>query len=199
MSLWLGVILVLVAFGVFGSAQGFGIIYRLFTFLFMPLAVFAAFGLTRFVNGGSRIRHSTKISLAVAFLFVIVFALSFQSYSAVVENNNFLGGEWGFKPSDLSASNWVNVTLPSNATFLGDSHVYGLFAYFGIKPNINSGYAYLTGISAWNGEPFFTYELMSKNGYDIIAYGEPLPVDWSTKLSYAMSLVYSNGNDKLWV
>jgi hypothetical protein len=199
MSLWLGVILVLVAFGVFGSAQGFGIIYRLFTFLFMPLAVFAAFGLTRFVKGGSRIRHSTKISLAVAFLFVIVFALSFQSYSAVVENNNFLGGEWGFKPSDLSASNWVNVTLPSNATFLGDSHVYGLFAYFGIKPNINSGYAYLTGISAWNGEPFFTYELMSKNGYDIIAYGEPLPVDWSTKLSYAMSLVYSNGNDKLWV
>ena len=121
LSLWLGVPLVLVAFAVFGSTQGFGIIYRLFTFLFMPLGVFAAFGLIRFVNGGSRIRHATKISLAVAFLFVIVFALSFQSYSAVVENNNFLGGEWGFKPSDLSASRWVNSTLPSNTTFLGDS------------------------------------------------------------------------------
>jgi hypothetical protein len=199
MSLWLGVILVLVAFGVFGSTQGFGIIYRLFTFLFMPLAVFASFGLIRFVKGGSRIRHATKISFAVAFLFVIVFALSFQSYSAVVENNNFLGGEWGFKPSDLSASSWVNATLPTNTTFLGDSHVYGLFAYFGIKPNINYGYAYLTGVSVWNGEPLFTYDLMSKNGYDIIAYGEPLPADWSTKLNYGMSLVYSNGNDKLWV
>ena len=199
MSLWLGVILVLIAFGVFGSTQGFGIIYRLFTFLFMPLAVFASFGLIRFVKGGSRIRHAIKISFAVAFLFVIVFALSFQSYSAVVENNNFLGGEWGFKPSDLSASSWVNATLPSNITFLGDSHVYGLFNYFGIKPNINYGYAYLIGVSAWNGEPLFTYDLMSKNGYDIIAYGEPLPADWSTKLNYDMSLVYSNGNDKLWV
>ena len=108
LSLWLGVPLVLAAFGVFGSTQGFGIIYRLFTFIFMPLAVFAAFGLTRFVKGGNRIRHATKISLAVGFMFVIVFALSFQSYSAVVENNNFLGGEWGFKPSDLSAASWVN-------------------------------------------------------------------------------------------
>ena len=199
LSLWLGVPLVLIAFSVFGTSLGFGPMYRLFTFLFMPLAVFAAFGLTNFIKGGNRIRHATKISLAVAFLFVIVFALSFQSYSAVVENNNFLGGEWGFKPSDLSASSWVNAALPSNTTFLGDSHVYGLFAYFGTKPNINSGYAYLTGVSAWNGEPLFTYNLMSKNGYDIIAYGEPLPADWSTKLSYDMSLVYSNGNDKLWV
>ena len=89
----------------------------------MPLGVFAAFALIKFVNGGSRIRHVTKISLSVAFLFVIVFALSFQSYSAVVENNNFLGGEWGFKPSDLSASRWVNATLPSNTAFLGDSKV----------------------------------------------------------------------------
>ena len=199
LSLWLGVPLVLAAFGVFGSTQGFGIIYRLFTFLFMPLSVFAAFGLTRFIKGGSRIRHATKISLAVACLFVIVFALSFQSYSAVVENNNFLGGEWGFKPSDLSASSWVNASLPANSSFLGDSKTYGIFRYFGIKPNIYDGYAYLTGVSAWNGEPLFTYSLMSKNGYDIIAYGEPLPADWSTKLNYEMSLVYSNGNDKFWV
>jgi hypothetical protein len=199
LSLWLGVPLVLIAFSVFGTSLGFGSMYRLFTFLFMPLAVFAAFGLIRFIKGGNRIRHVTKISFAVAFLFVIVFALSFQSYSAVVENNNFLGGEWGFKPSDLTASRWVNASLPANTTFLGDSHVYGLFNYFGIKPNINYGYAYLTGVSEWNGEPLFTYNLMYKNGYDIIAYGEPLPADWSTKLNYGMSLVYSNGNDKLWV
>ncbi len=199
LSLWLGVPLVLVAFAVFGTTQGFGVMYRLFTFLFMPLGVFAAFGLITFIKGGSRIRHATKISLSVALLFVIVFALCFQSYSAVVENNNFLGGEWGFRPSDLSASRWVNAILPSNTTFLGDSKAYGLFQYFGLKPNINYGYAYLTGSSTWNGEPIFTYTLMSKNGYDIIAYGEPLPSDWSTKLSNDMSLVYSNGNDKVWV
>ncbi len=199
LSLWLGVPLVLVAFSVFGAGQGIGLVYRLFTFLFMPLGVFAAFALIRFVKGGSRIRHATKISLAFAFLFVIVFALSFQSYSAVVEHNNFLGGEWGFKQSDLSASRWVNSTLPSNTTFLGDSKVYGLFGYFGLKPNIYYGYAYLTGVSTWNGEPLFTYSLMSKNGYDLALYGEPLPADWSAKLSNGMSLVYSNGNDKLWI
>jgi hypothetical protein len=199
LSLWLGVPLVLVAFSVFGAGQGIGLVYRLFTFLFMPLAVFAAFGLIRFVKGGSKIRHAAKIYLAVALLFVIVFALSFQNYSAVVDHNNFLGGEWGFKPSDLSASRWVNAALPSNTTFLGDSRVYGLFRYFGLKPNINYGYAYLTGVSTWNGEPLFTYNLMSKNGYDLALYGEPLPANWSTKLSYDMSLVYSNGNDKLWL
>jgi hypothetical protein len=199
LSLWLGVPLMLVAFGVFGATQGFGIVYRLFTFLFMPLGVFAASAMIKFVNGTSKIRRVAKISLSVAFVFVIVSALSFQSYAAVVENNNFLGGEWGFKPSDLSASRWVNATLPSNTTFLGDSKTYGLFQYFGIKPDINSGYAYLTGRSNWNGEPIFTYSLMLKNGYDIIAYGEPLPEGWSNKLSNGMSLVYSNGNDKLWV
>ena len=189
LSLWLGVPLVLAAFGVFGSTQGFGIIYRLFTFIFMPLAVFAAFGLTRFIKGGNRIRHATKISLAVAFLFVIVFALSFQSYAAVVENNNFLGGEWGFKPSDLCAASWVNASLPAN-TSLGDSKTYGIFQYFGLKPNITYGYAYLIGVSTWNGEPLFTYNLMSKNGYDIIAYGEPLTGDWSkTELRHVACLL----------
>jgi hypothetical protein len=199
LSLWLGVPLVLIAFSVFGTSLGFGLMYRLFTFLFMPLGVFAAFALIKLVNGTSKVRHVAKISLSVAFMFMIVSALSFQSYSAVVENNNFLGGEWGFKPSDLSASRWVNATLPLNTAFLGDSKTYGLFQYFGIKPDINSGYAYLTGRSNWNGEPIFTYSLMSKNGYDIIAYGEPLPSDWSSKLGNDMSLVYSNGNDKLWV
>lgn len=199
LSLWLGVPMILIAFSVFGTSLGFGLLYRLFTFLFMPLGVFAAFALIKFVNGTSKVRRVTKISLSIAFIFVIVSALSFQSYEAVVENNNFLGGEWGFKPSDLSASRWVNMTLPSNNAFLGDSKAYGIFQYFGLKPDINSGYAYLTGRSNWNGEPIFTYSLMLKNGYDIIAYGEPLPADWYSKLSNGMSLVYSNGNDKLWV
>ncbi len=199
LSLWIGVPLALLAFSVFGAGQGIGLVYRLFTFLFMPLSVFAAFGVIRFVRGGNKVRRVTKVSLAIGFMFVVVFALCFQSYSAVVENNNFLGGEWGFKLSDLSASSWINASLPANATFLGDSHVWGLFRYFGVKSNIDSGYAYLIGVSAWNGEPLFTYSLMSKNGYDLALYGEPLPADWSAKLSNDMSLVYSNGNDKLWI
>jgi hypothetical protein len=198
MSLWLGVPVVLIAFSVFGNVLGFGIMYRLFTFLFMPLSVFAAFALLRMVTGGGRMRHVAKVSLTLSLLVAIVFALSMQSYSAVVDNSNFLGGEWGFKPSDISVSKWVNSSLPSNTTFQGDSKVYGLFSYYGLKPDINSGYAFLTGLSNWNGEAFFTYHLMSKNGYDIIAYGEPLPADWSNKLS-GMSLVYSNGNDQFWV
>jgi len=199
LSLWLGVPSALVGFSLFGASQGIGLIYRLFTFLYMPVGVFAAFALIRFVNGGGRVRHVAKTSLTVAFLVMIVFALSFQSYAAVVENNNILGGEWGYKPSDLSASSWVNATLPSNTTISGDSKTEGLLYYFGLKTNVAFGYAYLTGTETWNGEPLLTYSLMSQNGYDLLLYGEPLPADWSTKLSNDLSLVYSNGNDNLWL
>ena len=198
--LWLGVPSALLGFSLFAASSGIGIVYRLFTFLYMPVGVFAAFALIKFINGGSKARHAAKTSLIVAFLVMIVFALFFQSYAAVVENNNILGGgEWGFKPSDVSAASWVNATLPSNTTISGDSKTYGVFSYFGLKTNVDFGYAYLTGTETWNGEPLLTYSLMSQNGYDLNLYGEPLPANWSTNLSNDLSLVYSNGNDQLWL
>ncbi len=211
MAIWISVPVGLFGFAVFATDQGV-VLYRLFTFLYQPVAIFSSIALIGFLKftlaksnnklfkGTSPILHRLAKSLVVAVIVVICLLSSYQSFAAVVQNQNLLGGQWAYKPSDLSAGFWTNASLPVNATISGDTKIqYLLGEYLGLSVNVDQGYTFLTSkLGQPPSTPLVTYQSMNQNGYNLFLYGEPLQANWQSALTQHSSLVYDNGNDKIW-
>ncbi len=201
-SSWFAATLALLVYTVIGTPNGVFLIYRLFTFVYAPVAIFAALALVS-LFGSRKVRFFiARRTLLVAIVVGIVLASSYMSYASVVGKENLLAGHYAYTQSDFASAQFVGLTLPSNSTLASDYMISDLYSsYFGISVNVNQGYKYLQGVDQLGLSPsemLLTYSLMSTQGYDLNIYGFPIPTNWSESLSKQSSLVFNNGNEMIW-
>lgn len=198
---WLALMLGLEAFVVFGGLGGVIFVARLLVFVYPPVTILASVAIAKYATGNNN-GLSRKI-LAMSLTTLVIFLSVFQSYSAIVGNENVLGAQWNFKPSDIAGASYSKFHLPSNVTLAGDYREVSLFfGYYGINMTGSSSlaaYAYLSGSNqGLKPQLLVTYKLMQLDGFVIIAYGWSLPSNWTSVLTNNSSLVYNNGNTMLW-
>jgi hypothetical protein len=203
LAIWIAVPIALFGYATFAAPDQAVNLYRLFTFLYAPVSVLAGIAFLPLVNPNGEKKNSRtaiKIACAIAIIFAVALLGSLQSYSAVVQNQNLLGGQWAYRPTDISAAMWTNQSSPSNVSIAGDTKISYLFSdYFGMSVNTVLGYNDLTSdLGKMITTPLVTYATMRENGYNLFLYGEPLPDGWQNFLINRSSLVYDNGNDQIW-
>lgn len=211
LAIWIAVPMGLFGYAVFAAPDEAVNLYRLFTFLYAPVSIIAAIAFIPILQSrsnrtsrGARKASDTAMIFArigaVALIIVIALLGSYQSYSAAVQNQNFLGGQWAYKPADYAAATWTNQRNPSNMSIAGDTKISYLFSdYFEMSINVQLGYNDLTtNLGKALSSPLVVYGTMQQNGYNLFLYGEPLPSGWQASLSNSSSLVYDNGNDQIW-
>jgi hypothetical protein len=210
LAIWISVPIALFAYGIFATNQGLAL-YRLFTFVYAPTSILAAIALIGFVSyAGKKASHnfarSAQLVVGLTVLAIVLLS-SYQSYAAVVQNQNLLGGQWAYRQSDFLAANWTNksvgsldLTGGSTLTLAGDTKILYLYGdYFGLSIDTQLGYNVLTSASRLNPEDtLVTYSSMAQNGYNLFLYGLPLPNNWQASLEQSSSLVYDNGNERIW-
>ncbi|MHB1908458.1 MAG: hypothetical protein ACYCQJ_06255 [Nitrososphaerales archaeon] len=198
LAVWLSVPVALFAYGIFGTPNGLGFIYRLFTFIYAPVAIFASIALVYFLSNKSKL--NARILVVSVIVFIIISLSAYQSYASVVQGQDLLGGQWGYHPTDISAAIFVKTNAVHNMNISGDSKIDYLFGqYYGVNVDTSRGLQILIeGLTNESNAPLITDQIMKQNGYNLALYGVALPKDWSTNLIAHSSLVYSNGNDQLW-
>ncbi len=202
-SSWLAATLALLGYTLFGTPNGVFLIYRFFTFVYAPVAIFAALYIVRLSGKAGRgsIAFARRAAI-VALIIGIIFASSYMSYASVVGKENLLAGHYAYTRSDFASAQFVSITLPANYTLAADSMIGDLYTgYFLINVNSNQGYAYLENLRQLgtnSSQMLLTYSLMSTQGYDLNLYGLPVPANWLSSLSNQSSLVFNNGNEMIW-
>jgi hypothetical protein len=206
LAVWIAIPLGLFGFSVFGTPDGLGFIYRLFTFIYAPAAVFAGVLLASFVEKNVTAKLATsnfsplKKSAVVLVILIIAILCSYQTYEAVAQGQNLLGGQWGYTPSDISSAAFTKSSTIQNMSVSGDSKILWLYdQYYGVNVSVARGYQILLqGTTNESNTPLVTDEIMVLDGYNIQLYGNPLPSNWSINLFQHSSLIYTNGNDEIW-
>jgi hypothetical protein len=207
LAVWIAIPLGLFGFSLFGTPDGLGFIYRLFTFIYAPAAIFAGVFLSRFVekNVTAKLATSTnfsplKKSAVVLVILTIAILCSFQTYAAVAQGQNLLGGQWGYTPSDISSAAFTKSSTTQSMSVSGDSKILYLYdQYYGMNVSMTRGYQVLVeGITNLSSSPLITDKIMLLDGYNIQLYGMPLPSNWLDNLIQHSSLIYTNGNDEIW-
>ncbi|MDH2901940.1 MAG: hypothetical protein PXY39_13305 [archaeon] len=207
LAVWIAIPLGLFGFSVFGTPDGLGFIYRLFTFIYAPAAVFAGVSLASFVEKNETAKLATltnfstlKKSAVVLVILIIAILCSYQTYAAVAQGQNLLGGQWGYTPSDISSAAFTKSSTIQNMSVSGDSKILYLYdQYYGVNVSVAKGYQILLqGTTNESNTPLVTDEIMLLDGYNIQLYGNPLPLNWSNNLFQHSSLIYTNGNDEIW-
>ncbi len=211
-AVWIAIPIGLFGFSVFGTPNGLDFVYRLFTFIYLPAAVLGGIALSSLIEKKDDDHEIKKSSFSgigltrlkkTAFVFVVLIIAilcTYQSYAAVVQGQNLLGGQWGYTPSDISSAVFTKGDMIQNMNVSGDSKILYLFGeYYGIGVNVANGYQILVqGISNESSSPLITDKIMQLDGYNIQLYGNKLPLDWQSSLLAHSSLVYTNGNDEIW-
>ncbi|MGI0083969.1 MAG: hypothetical protein ACREBQ_02700, partial [Nitrososphaerales archaeon] len=202
-SSWLAATLALLAYSIIGTPNGVFLIYRFFSFVYAPVAIFGALGIAMLLRGGRKGAFKIARTAAIVALIIgIVFASSYMSFASVVGRENLLAGHYAYTRSDFESAQFVNSTLPSNSTLAADNMIADLYTdYFLIGVNVNQGYRYLSGLDqlgASSSEMLVTYSMLSTQGYDLNIYGIPIPANWYASLSNQSSLVFNNGNEMIW-
>ncbi|MHB1907775.1 MAG: hypothetical protein ACYCQJ_02750 [Nitrososphaerales archaeon] len=202
LATWLAVPIALFGYSVFGTLNGLGLIYRLLTFIYAPVAVFAAIALANFLQKGTRSQTFVwlKKTLVIAIIFAIATLSVYQSYASVVQGQDLLGGQWGYTPSDISSAIWTKTSAIQNMNISGDSKIQYLFdQYYGVDVHISRGFEIIfNGITNVSSTPLVTDKIMLQKGYNIQLYGIPLPSDWLNNMVQHSDLIYNNGNDEMW-
>ncbi len=200
-SSWLGATLALLVYTIIGTPNGVFLIYRFFTFVYAPVAIFAALALVSLL-AGRKMSFIVKRTALVAIVIGIFLASSYMSYASVVGKENLLAGHYAYTQSDFASAKIVSSTLPANSTLAADSMIGDLYTgYFQIAVNTNQGYSYLIGKDQLGTNPsemLVTYSLMNTQGYDLNIYGLPIPTNWYASISNGASLLYDNGNEMIW-
>ena len=202
-SSWLAATLALLGYALFGTPNGVFLIYRFFTFVYAPVAIFAALFIVRLSGKAGRgsLAFARRAAI-VALIIGIIFASSYMSYASVVGKENLLAGHYAYTRSDFASAQFVSITLPANYTLAADSMIGDLYtSYFLINVNPNQGYAYLENLRQLgtnSSQMLLTYSLMNTEGYDLNLYGLPIPANWLESLSNQSSLVFNNGNEMIW-
>ena len=207
LAVWIAIPLGLFGFSVFGTPDGLGFIYRLFTFIYAPAAIFAGVFLASFVEKNEIGKSVTptnfsllKKTAVVIIVLIIAILCSYQTYVAVAQGQNLLGGQWGYTPSDISSAAFTRSTLVRSMNVSGDSKILYLYdQYYGVNVSVARGYQILLqGITNESNTPLVTDKIMLLDGYNIQLYGSPLPSNWLDNLIQHSSLIYTNGNDEIW-
>jgi hypothetical protein len=201
LAIWAAVPIGLFGFVVFAAPAEGVYLYRLFTFVYAPFSAIAAVAFYPLFVSANNSRQINLLRIgALTLVLAIVLLSSFQSYSAVVKNQNLLGGQWAYKPTDLAAASWANDSIVSGMSLAGDEKIAYLYSeYYGINVSYLVGYSDLTNnLGQPLALPLVTYGTMGLNGYDLFLYGEPLPPSWQITLAGSSSLIYNNGNEEIW-
>jgi uncharacterized membrane protein len=209
LAVWMAIPIGLFGFSLFGTPNGLDFIYRLFTFIYLPAAIFAGVALSNLIDKKIDVTKSAKPRIAflsfrkLAFVLVILTVMilgTYQMYAAVSQGQNLLGGQWGYTPSDISSATFTKNSIIQNFNVSGDSKILYLYdQYFGVNVNVPKGYQILIqGITNESDSPLITDKIMQQDGYNIQLYGNPLPSNWESNLVLHSSLIYTNGNDEIW-
>ncbi|MEM2292255.1 MAG: hypothetical protein QXX41_03170 [Nitrososphaerota archaeon] len=192
---WLSSTLGLEAYAVFGAEPNISLTltYRLLNFILPALGVMAAAS----ILGNRRLRIFQWIPILC--ILSSAAAISMQSYSAVILQENYLGYQWLYLPQDFQQALWIK-------KYGGDLMVYGdlkvaylVRDYLGLKVDPAKGYAFLAeNCGSTSHGLLVTYRTMEKNGYVLGPYGVELPGRWKEKLM-GWDLVYSTTGNTIYM
>lgn len=198
-SVWLAAVVGLLGYVLIGDPNGIVLVYRFFTFAYVPIVLFAAIALGSLVSGSNKI---WRISLVAIIVVGIVIGSGLMSYSSVVGKQNVLAGHYAYSNSDFTSAQFVNKVLPSNSQIGADDQILYLYqGYFNISVSPQLGYGYIeknVTVSANSTQFLVTYSLMWSEGYDIFLYGLPVSGAYLGFLLNSSSLVFNNGNEMVW-
>ncbi len=195
---WFTSILGLEGYAFFSSQYGLVVAYRLLNFLYPPLAVFAGAGVAAFLK--------KKKPLQMFLYFVLLIALStgtaYQSYTVVVEKNNYFGGQGVYTQQDLKLIQWIKKQDVGKRGIASDQKINYLLMYIGRKADVLDGFLYLKEVKKQLKNSFLiTYKDMEERGYYLTYYGLKLPKGYIKKLNKKgeMNIIYVNNQDKMYM